>query len=472
MKKFIIPFFCLLLAASILRLWHLESPDINPDEDHYIQDAVRLSHGDPYISVRYHTFKHGEPSIGHPFLVQVIGANVFKIFGYSNFTARLPQALAGILTVVTLLLFNKNLGGRVAFVGALLLAILPFTVRYSRDAHLDSIFALFLTSVALFIWRYNSSRNWIWLVLSGVFVGFAISTKLDGVIALILALTLIFSSQFNSNSIGKDGLKYFSTITAVILLTSFIIFFLLNDPTSYLGAVVKPADPNYTLMSAEFWTSAFKGYKFWGQVGFYLLSPAILFVWLFSLVYLIRNNNNTSRFLIIWQLVLLPLIFFHGPGLSGPYGLLPIIPPIMLTLAYLLRHIFKEKLMAITVFLLLLTLPFTSLYGLYIKPLPYHVRDTWNRTLEDIFYLEIINEVNNITPPNGKVYLLPQTNYPIVHLRSDISWNYSEPEKSDTLVVGSFNSLEKLDIKLSLHRIISKYQDGENLIRYVFYKRN
>ena len=188
LRKILIPILCILFAASILRLWNLDRPDINPDEDHYIQDAVRFSRKDPFISIRYHTFKHPEPSIGHPFLAQITGAGIFKILGYSNFTTRLPQALAGIFTVAVLFLFNRSLGGRVAVMSASILAILPFAVRYNRDAHIDSLFALFTTLTALFIWKFISSRNVIWLLATSIVIGLAISIG--------IALGLIFGVVF------------------------------------------------------------------------------------------------------------------------------------------------------------------------------------------------------------------------------------------------------------------------------------
>jgi len=472
LRKILIPILCILFAASILRLWNLDRPDINPDEDHYIQDAVRFSRKDPFISIRYHTFKHPEPSIGHPFLAQITGAGIFKILGYSNFTARLPQALAGIFTVAALFLFSRSLSGRVAVISASILAIFPFAVRYNRDAHLDSIFAFLVALTALFIWRYNFNRNFIWLIAAGIAVGLAISTKLDGIITLFLSFALLSLSYISSGFAGIKNFKELIKAASLILIVSSIIAFLLNDPASYLGAIFKPSDPNFKLISAEFWISSAKSYKFWGQVGFYLLSPPVLFIWLASVVYLLIRHDYTSRFLLVWQITLLSLFVFHRPGLSGQYGLLPVTPPIVISMSYFLHQIFKKKSLFIVTVLIIMVLPFTRLYGLYLKSLPYYKGDSiWTRTIGDSFYLDTIKNVNDLAPRNGKVFLLPQSNYPLFSLRSDLSWTYSDIEDSDVFVVSSPELIESVETKIVLIGETSRYQDDENLIRYIFAKK-
>src|SRR3989344_8556650 len=130
MKKIGLPVLIVTIAV-ILRLWMLNGGDVTDDEKHYIIDAQRLLNKDPYIAIRYHPFRHPEPSIGHPFLYQIEQAIIFKLLGLSVYTSRLPNAISGIAIVIVLFLFTKQLGGRVATLAAFFAAILPMAVRYS-----------------------------------------------------------------------------------------------------------------------------------------------------------------------------------------------------------------------------------------------------------------------------------------------------------------------------------------------------
>lgn len=471
-KKFLI-FIFIVIIASFVRLWNLQRPDITPDELHYITDAQRLVNHDPYIAIRHHPFRHGSPSIGHPFLAQVIGATVFKTFGFSNFTGRLPYALAGISTVIILFFFNKTLGKEVAVFAAAILAIIPLSVRYSRDAHLDSIFALWITLVALFMWRYYQNKKSYLLVLTGLSAGLAISTKLDGVIALILATLLviihidIFNKKFFLNSVRKI---FYALL--LIYFPALILSFLLNDPGAYIDGILNPSDPNYVILSKTFWSHAFVSVNFWARVLFNLLSPIVLILWIISLIVLVKEKGVTGKFLLVWQLLLLLLLSLHRPGVSGEYGALPLISAISVSVAYSLSKIVKRIRVILAVIFFALIFPFTFYYGFHIKPLPYYSSSyIFNRTISDDFYQKIINRVNQLAPNGGRVFLLPQHNYPLFSLRPDISWSYSESKNADVLVVDDVILVDKVKENIEFSETMTAYEDGSNITRFIFLKR-
>lgn len=460
----------LLFATSILRLYSLEKPDTIEDEHSYIVDAQRLLNKDPYTSIRHHTFRHPDCCQGHPFLAQIFSVIIFKIGGVSSITARLPYAIAGILTVFAVLFFNNKFGLSSAYLSALILAIMPFAVRFSRLVHLDAISALWYTLSALMVWKYKQNNKLIYLIAIGIFIGLSVSTKLNGIILLFMvSLLLVFVKPNFKNYFSIKQLIITSRNIFCILFPALLIIFLLNDPGAYLDGILQPA-PVYSLASIDYWIGAIKSISFWREALFNLLSPPLFIVWIISIIFLLKKGGNWSKFLLIWQGVTLSFFVFHRPGLSGEHGLLPALPPIALSTGYFITSL---KLRSITIFLLLSILPFTFWYGMFLKPLPYRP-DTYyaNRTLRDTFYLDIINRVNELAPVNGNVFLLPQARYPIYALRSDVTWSYYDLNKANVFVVSDAAQISELKGNLSFIESREAVEDGEVLIRYIFVRNN
>lgn len=419
--KNILLFVLIIFLASILRLWELGKPDLYGDEIHYVNDGQRLVHKDPYIAIRYHTLRHGSPSVGHPFFGQIITASIFKVLENNNYTARLAQALAGILAVGVIYLFNGKLGNNVKILGAFLLAISPFAVRFNRDAHIDSIFALLTTIVALSIWRFNGSKNKIWLITAGITAGLAISTKLDGFIALLLAIILYFSFEKISWQKVKRSLLNLN----YIFFPAVIIAFFLNDPNAYIDGILRPADPAYRITSLNYWISALKAVGYYWKVLFNLLTPGLTIAWVVAVLILIKNGGSIARFLISWQILTLGLFVLHIPGVSGEYGILPAIAPMILIIAYVLNlKRYKRFRKIIILIVVLLSIPYLFWYGLRLKPVPFRdINHPANRIISDTFYQRVVKKVNEISPNDGKIFILPQGGYPLFALRTDLSWS-------------------------------------------------
>lgn len=469
----------ILTVATILRLWMLNGGDVTDDEKHYIIDAQRLLNKDPYIAIRYHTSRHPEPSIGHPFLYQIEQAFIFKFLGLSVYTSRLPNAISGIAIVALMFLFTKELGGRVAVLAAFFAAIIPMAVRYSRNAQLDTVFALWITIAALSAWRYINGGRKYWLLVAGLCAGFAISTKLNGIYALLMiVLLLTFATR------EKPSRKFITRLTPEILLVLIpagIISFLLNDPRAYLDGILHPSFEAYNFFSKEFFTqrlpflfsirSAFSFTK----VNFLLLSPGFLLATITAFYFLIfKTKKIVSRFLILWLLPFLNLFIIHGFGMDGAYGWIPFIPPTALAVSYWINGLQKKFADLIVFGIVILLLPFLFLYGLSFASLPFdNFPVNHNRTIKQNFYQETVAKVNEITPKNGSVFLLPQVYYPLYALRPDISWSYSnlDLEDFDTYVVADQSLLSSVSNKVQLIQVKGGFQDGEVLTRFIFAKK-
>ena len=115
-----------------------------------------------------------KPPVG--FWFQVLSA---KIFGFNSVSILLPQALAGVLSVLLLYyLVRRHFGVVAGLLAALALAITPISVVTNRDITIDSTLALFLLVGAWAVLRAAETGKLRWLLLSAVIVGIGFNIKM------------------------------------------------------------------------------------------------------------------------------------------------------------------------------------------------------------------------------------------------------------------------------------------------------
>lgn len=120
-----------------------------------------------------------------------------QIFGLNEFATRLPSALIGILTVFVLYLLGKTIfNQQIALVAALLLAISPCHVQFSRIAFEAIIFTLlFCLGLLCFI---KSLRQANYLILSASIFGLSLCTYFSARIFVplfIVCLVIIYRNH-------------------------------------------------------------------------------------------------------------------------------------------------------------------------------------------------------------------------------------------------------------------------------------
>ena len=114
-------------------------------------------------------------------LPMFIGALVFQLFGTTNLLlARLTTIFVGGLTLLGICVYGKNyFTPATGLLAAGLLAINPFFLSFSRMAFTESdvYLACTLTWLMVVLSRFQHQPSLGWAVLSGVFLGLAISSK-------------------------------------------------------------------------------------------------------------------------------------------------------------------------------------------------------------------------------------------------------------------------------------------------------
>lgn len=155
---------------------------MDPDEVFYGQTAKEmLSRGEwltPYL--------YGKPQFEKPILFYLLVKVSFMIFGVTEFAARLPSAVFGLLGIIAIyllgaLLFNKR-------VGLLSASILATNVEYivlSRACVTDmALFTFMLIGILFFFYGYLKEKRYFYLLSA---VSFALATLTKGPIAIILS---------------------------------------------------------------------------------------------------------------------------------------------------------------------------------------------------------------------------------------------------------------------------------------------
>ena len=101
-----------------------------------------------------------------------------RLFGLSSWSVLLPQALAGVATVVLLwLTVRRTFGPAAATIAAVVMALTPAAVLIFRFDNPDAVLTLLLVAAAYAFLRGLEGGRIRWLALAGVLVGSAFLTK-------------------------------------------------------------------------------------------------------------------------------------------------------------------------------------------------------------------------------------------------------------------------------------------------------
>src|SRR5438552_18193194 len=135
----------------------------------------------------------GFVSIDKPPLGFWLQAASAKIFGFTPFSIFLPQALAGVLSVLLLYyLVRRHFGVVAGLLAALALAISPISVLTNRNNTIDSTLVLVMLLGAWAVLRAAESGKLRWLLLCAGFVGLGFNIKMLEAYLVVPAFGLLY----------------------------------------------------------------------------------------------------------------------------------------------------------------------------------------------------------------------------------------------------------------------------------------
>ena len=115
------------------------------------------------------------------------------LFGFSGWSLLLPEALAGVLSVVLLYhLVRRVFGPTAGLLAALVLAVTPISVAANRNNTIDSLLVLTLLLAAWAVSRAAEEGRLRWLLLSVLLVGLGFNIKMMQAYMVLPAIYLLY----------------------------------------------------------------------------------------------------------------------------------------------------------------------------------------------------------------------------------------------------------------------------------------
>lgn len=150
------------------------------------------------VSINYTTFWEKPP------LFFWLQAACMRIFGVNEFAARFPNAIIGIITLITLFFVGKfHYDEKMGWLWVVIYLGSFFPQFYFMMGMIDPVFNYFIFLGIYFLFRFsvsgrydeaNKGNSLKWISLSGLFIGMAILTK--GPVAFLIAILVMFIYWF------------------------------------------------------------------------------------------------------------------------------------------------------------------------------------------------------------------------------------------------------------------------------------
>ena len=203
---------------------------------------------------------NGELRVDKPALLYWLQVGAYQLFGLNEFSARLPSALAALLTILLCYELGRRLfTARTGLLAGLVLASTPMVCGAARFANPDALLHCLTVLTLYFFWRGLPNPGWFWFVSMGVASGLAVLAK--GPVGVILPMAVIclflFEPTPESTWPIRQSRRFFNPIGWVIHVWDWFIWNrqlrLLLDVRFFLGlfAFCLVALPWYVLVTAE-----------------------------------------------------------------------------------------------------------------------------------------------------------------------------------------------------------------------------
>lgn len=333
----------------------------------------------------------------------------YNLTGVNALGARIVSAIAGVLTIITVYKLGNRLYNK--FTGIVSALILLSTVQflyYSRNGMLDVTVTFFITlSLALFYFGLQKDEkiqrnNYLYFVLSGVFVGLAVMTKaVVGLLPLgVMVMYLFYLKNSHKNKFPLKEMALLLGSLAVVALPWHLYSYLIHG---------SPFIDKYFLN--HMLDRGLRGLGHEKPIWWYLEVIKVSFrIWIFPLIaglifipLLDKKNRKQFMFLLIGFLVM--FIFFSISTDKLQWYIMPVYPLLaiisarfmdlfLITANRFLKHEFKYDFQMLRVFAILAIFLLTVFYIVTVRGMVYH--DDPN---EDKVALVIIN---NDTYPKDK----------------------------------------------------------------------
>ncbi|MCK4887134.1 MAG: TIGR03663 family protein [Planctomycetes bacterium] len=211
------------VVALTLRVPRLTQRPMHTDEAvHAIKFIDLLEHG----QYRYNPIEYHGPTLNYFTLIPAWVEGAKTSLEIDESTLRVVPVVFGVLIVLLFLLFYDGLGSWALVFGALLTAVSPAFVFYSRYYIQEMLLVCFTFSFIASSWRYWQGRKIKWVIIAGVSAGLMHATKETCVIAFgaifLSALIVFFLSRKDNQFAGFSKKISLSHIAFGVLLAGVV----------------------------------------------------------------------------------------------------------------------------------------------------------------------------------------------------------------------------------------------------------
>jgi 4-amino-4-deoxy-L-arabinose transferase-like glycosyltransferase/predicted dehydrogenase len=378
----------LLLLCGVVLFGHLGASALfEPDEGRNAEKAREILLLNDWVT----PYQNFTVVLDKPIAYYWLVAASYKMFGVSEWAARLPSALAAAACVLLVFLFGRRFFGfwEALWSALVLLTSLEFYL-FARLVIFDMVLTLCISlSLVCFFWAlHEDNTRLIKLLLFCVYSALGAGTLIKGPIGFLLPSMVILPYLIVT--------RQFSALRRLALPLGIVFFLLIVLPWYYEVGIRNPGYWRYFLWEENFLRYLTPHFKR-GQKWFYFFMVAAIgfLPWTVCIPAAIRKSWRERKdekilWLILWTIV--PFTFFSFSSAKLPHYILPIFPPLaLLTGIALVRQIDtapvkRSRLLGLVCLLVFLIVLFFEFGASWPQFLPHPARETmatispWVRT--------------------------------------------------------------------------------------------
>ncbi len=231
------------VLALVLRLPRLEQRPMHGDEAiHGFKFGQLLEEG----VYTYDPNEYHGPTLNYLTLIPARLESAKKLTEISERTLRIVPVFFGVLLVLLLLLMVDGLGPGAVACAAILTAVSPAMVFYSRYYIQEMLLVCFTFGAITCGYRYTQSKNIKWALLTGMFLGLMHATKETCIIsfgsmvlALLIVLLLQRKKDISSNTVKTvKAAHLIAGLAAAVVVSALFYSSFLANPKGILDSVL------------------------------------------------------------------------------------------------------------------------------------------------------------------------------------------------------------------------------------------
>jgi len=349
-RCFVFVLIAVVLALS-LRVPKLQMRPMHTDEAVHAMKFGQLLEQNSYT---YNPQEYHGPTLNFLTLIPAWLSSQHEISEVNEFTLRIVPVISGVLLIILMLLLFDGLGPMAVGFAAVLIAVSPAFVFYSRYYIQEMLLACFTFGIIACGYRYLKSQHLIWALLTGLFIGLAHATKETCIIvfsAIIFSFILVLlfhrKSLFPLETINKKKIYFHGFCCLITGLLISVLFYssfftnpqgILDSFTTYASYFHKASTGHTHIHPWYYYLKMLTRFQVdvgpvWSEA-FVIILALFGFLYLFSKKYMRPFDVLLVRFIALYTLIMtliyaaipyktpwLMLGFYHGMILMAAVGM-------------------------------------------------------------------------------------------------------------------------------------------------------